>query len=135
MPVALASCQQCNSWSYAAQIRLRDTCISSRNDVKSRRSRLENTNSPTYQFNYFPSLNQFSTVVLCSFFPSYALDYLISLFSISSFLPATYLISYLFQSHLLHFFFSLFLTFPSYFVIPFPPSFLSLYSFPVLYNV
>jgi len=79
MLAALASCQQCNLWWYAAQIQLPSTCLNTRSNIKSRRTRVANTNSPTYQFNYYPSLSRFYTFVTRSFFSSYARHYLVSL--------------------------------------------------------
>jgi len=129
MLASLASCQQCNLWWYAAQIQLPSTCLNTRSNIKSRRTRVANTNSPTYQFNYYPSLSWFYTFVIRSFFSSYAPHYLVSLV-FSSYYPLNLFLSFSSTS-----FRSPILIFPSDVIIPPPPSFLSLYSFSVLCNV
>jgi len=118
MLAALASCQHCNLWWYAAEIQLPSTCLNTRSNIKSRRTRVANTNSRTYQFNYYPSLSRFYTFVIRSFFSSYAPHYLVSLV-FSSYYPLNLFLSFSSTS-----FRSLILIFPSDVIIP-PLSLLS----------
>lgn len=113
MLAALASCQQCNLWWYAAQIQLPSTCLHTSSNIKSRRTRVANTNSPTYQFNYYLSLSRLCTFLIRSFVSSYALHYLVSLV-----FPSYYLLN-LFLSFSPTSYFSLILIFPSDAIIPF----------------
>jgi len=112
MLAALASCQHCNLWWYAAHIQLPSTCLNTRSNIKSRRTRVANTNRRTYQFNYYPSLSPFHTFVIRSFFSSHALHYLVSLV-FPSYYPLNLFLSFSPTS-----FRSLILVFPSQAIIP-----------------
>jgi hypothetical protein len=90
MLAALASCQECNLYLCAAQIRLRFTCINTRNVVRPRKTRLgTKTIRVTNLITSFLCLRFLLSSFVPSFLPTHFTTSFLSFPSLVSFLPTT----------------------------------------------